>query len=342
MNSSFGSDNHSGVHPLIMDAIVNANKGYNPAYGEEEYSEEILSQIESMFGGDSKAYFLFNGTGTNIFCLATMLHSSEAILCADTAHINVDECGAPEKFIGSKIVPLNHINGKIYPDEVNKHLIGFGFQHHSQPKVISISQPTELGTLYTTDEIKALADLIHSHNGYLHIDGSRISNAIAASGLTIKELTIDCGADALSLGGTKNGLLMGECALLFNKSLITRALYIRKQLTQLYSKHRFIAAQFEAYFKDDLNIKLANQGNKMAKYLSDELSSIPEIKISRPVESNAVFAYIPKKLYDNLIKNFYFYIWDENTMEVRWMCSYSTTKEDIDLFIKCIKEVSNI
>ncbi len=341
MKSSFGSDNHSPAHPRILEAIIEANSQYCVAYGEDQYTESVLNMIEDSLGGNCKAFFTVNGTGANIFCLASLIHSSDSILCASTAHINVDECGAPEKQIGAKIVPLNHINGKVSPEEVKKHLIGFGFQHHSQPKVLSISQPTELGTLYTQEEIIALADLMHAHNCYLHIDGSRISNAAAASGLSVKELTMDCGVDALSFGGTKNGLIIGECAILSARVLSGRELYIRKQMTQLYSKHRYISAQFEAFLKDDLNLSIAKQANDMASYLSSEISKIPQITISRPVESNAVFAFISQGLYDYLIERHYFYIWDEETMEVRWMCSFCTSKEEIDLFILDINNYLN-
>lgn len=339
MKHSFGSDNHSGVHPLIMEAIERINCDFSIAYGEDDYSLSVLKSIENLFGGDCSALFALNGTGANILCLSNMLKSFESVICPMTAHINTDECGAPEKIIGCKLIPIPHKDGKVNPEEVKKHLIGFGFQHHSQPKVLSISQPTELGTLYTVEEIKALASLMHSYGCLLHIDGSRISNAAAAMNSSIKSITVDAGADALSFGGTKNGMLIGEIAILFNTVPHINALYLRKQMTQLYSKTRFIAAQFEEYLKNDLNISLADHSNKMAKYLEKRLKEISSINISRPVESNAVFAYIPRELYNIISQKHFFYIWDEETMEVRWMCSFNTHKEDIDAFINDIKSI---
>lgn len=337
MKHSFGSDNHSGVHPEIMEAIVKANQNFAVAYGDDEFSQKVLREVEEMLGGNCHAMFAVNGTGANILSLANLAHSSDAVLCPATAHINCDECGAPEKIIGCKLIPLEHTDGKVCPETVKKHLHGFGEQHHSQPNVLSISQPTELGTLYTVEEIKALADLMHSVGGYLHIDGSRVSNAAAALNLPVKAFTADAGADALSFGGTKNGLLMGEIVVLFDKVPHNRALFLRKQMTQLYSKARFMAAQFERYFQDGFNIKLASHSNEMAQYLKKRLEEIPQIKISRPVETNAVFAYISKELYEKLSEKHMFYIWDEETMEVRWMCSFDTKKENIDDFIKDIK-----
>lgn len=338
MKHSFGSDNHSGVHPRIMDAVVKANEGFAVAYGDDPKSVSVLKNIEQMFGGDCEAMFVLNGTGANVLSLANITNSTDAVICAATAHINCDECGAPDKFLGCKLIPIPHTDGKVSVDEVKKNLHGFGEQHHSQPTVLSISQPTELGTLYTREEIRGLADLMHSHGGFLHIDGSRISNACAAMNLSVKEITSDSGADALSFGGTKNGLLMGEVVVLFNRTNPSRALFLRKQMTQLYSKARFIAAQFEEYLKDGLYLELASHSNSMAKYLESSLKEIPQVKISRPVETNAVFAYITKDLYEKLSAKHLFYIWDEETMEVRWMCAFNTTKEDIDAFIKDIKE----
>lgn len=337
MKHSFGSDNHSGVHPEILEAIVKANQNFAVAYGDDQFSQSVLKGVEEMLGGNCRAMFVVNGTGANILSLANLAHSTDAILCPATAHINCDECGAPEKVIGCKLIPLEHIDGKVYPETVKKHLHGFGEQHHSQPNVLSISQPTELGTLYTIEEIKALADLMHSVGGYLHIDGSRVSNAAAALNLPVKAFTADAGADALSFGGTKNGLLMGEIVVLFDRIPHHKALFLRKQMTQLYSKARFMAAQFERYFQDDLYLKLASHSNEMAQYLKKRLEEIPQIKISRPVDTNAVFAYISRDLYEKLSEKHMFYIWDEETMEVRWMCSFDTKKENIDDFIKDIK-----
>lgn len=344
MKHSFGSDNHSGVHPVIMDAIVKENSNFKKSYGEDTYTLGVLNSLEESLGGDCTAVFVFNGTGANVVALQAFVRSYESILAPKTAHINVDECGAVEKLSQSRIIPIDCVSGKVKAEDVKLELYGYGDQHHAQPRILSISQPTELGTCYTTDEIKELADLMHNNGGYLHIDGSRISNAAAYMNKSVKEITVDCGADALSFGGTKNGLLMGEAVVIFNNTKNAHAAnsikYIRKQTTQLFSKSRFIAAQFEAYLKDGFNIKLATASNQMAQYLANSIKDIKEVKISQPVESNAVFAIIPKWLTEELQKKHYFYVWNENTNEVRWMCSFNTTKEDIDAFVNDIKELT--
>lgn len=357
MKHSFGSDNHSGVHPQIMQAIIDANKEFETAYGEDKYTKEVLGRLEELLGGDCTAFFVFNGTGANIVALQGFLRSYNSVLAPASAHINVDECGAVEKISSARIVPLETTDGKVTPQQVKMGLTGFGFQHHAQPKILSISQPTELGTLYSPQEIRELADLMHSHGCYLHVDGSRISNAAESLGLPIKEFISDCGVDALSFGGTKNGLLMGEAVVIFhrpentipdnngvpmnlqNMEAAKNLQYLRKQTTQLYSKSRFIAAQFDEYLKDGLYLKLAGQSNYMAKYMAKNLEGIKEVTISKPVESNAVFAIIPKWLCEELHKKHYFYVWDEQTNEVRWMCSFNTRKEDIDEFIADVKDI---
>ncbi len=356
MKHSFGSDNHSGVHPLIMDAIIKENQKFKVSYGEDPFTKEVLKKLEDMLGGNCTALFVMNGTGANVVALSSFLNSYQAVLAPSTAHINVDECGAPEKFSGSKIVPLYSPDGKVTPETVQKALINFGDQHHAQPRILSISQPTELGTLYTPEEIKALADLMHKHNCYIHVDGSRISNAAASLNMPIKSFTADCGVDVLSFGGTKNGLLIGEAVVVFNtadkkESAEGKAVcnnnaayaqavkFIRKQATQLYSKNRFIAAQFNAYLTDDLYLQMASHSNAMAKYLEQLLKEIPLVSISKKVESNAVFAIMPAWLTSILQEKYYFYTWNEESGEVRWMCSFNTRKEDIDEFVSYIKEV---
>ncbi len=357
MKHSFGSDNHSGVHPVIMDAILKENQNFATAYGDDPYTKKVLNQLEELLGGNCTAHFVFNGTGANIVALQGFLKSYDSVLAPATAHINVDECGAVEKISASRIVPLNAPDGKVSPKEIIPALTNFGAQHHAQPKILSISQPTELGTLYTPEEIKELADLMHSHGCYLHVDGSRISNAAESLGMPIKSFIADCGVDVLSFGGTKNGLLMGEAVVVFhrpentlpdrygnpmnmlNKEVAQTLKFYRKQTTQLYSKSRFIAAQFEAYLTDDLYLKLAGASNSMARYLAESLSGIEEVKISKSVESNAVFAIVPVWLSEELNKKHYFYVWDEQTNEVRWMCSFNTRKEDIEMFVKDLKDI---
>lgn len=335
----FASDNNSGIHPAMLKAIEAANVDHEIGYGEDKYTQKAVQLFKDRFGENTEVFFVFNGTGANVLGLGTITNSFNSVICAETAHINVDECGAPEKITGAKIVTIKHKNGKITPEDVMPHLSSLGFQHHSQPKVISITQVTELGTLYTPDEIKALADLAHANNMFLHMDGSRIANAAAALDMDFREFTVDCGVDVLSFGGTKNGMMMGEAVLFFNPELTTDTRYIRKQNTQLFSKMRFLSAQFIAYFENDLWKDNATHANNMAKLLADEISKIPEVSITLPVESNGVFAIIPPKIIEPLNKHFFFYMWDEMINEARWLTSFDTTEEEIYKLVGLIKEL---
>ena len=339
MKRSFGSDNHSGIHPRILDSLQQCNTDYVPAYGEDPYTEEVEQLFRQEFGPEARVFFAFNGTGANVLCLKALTDPFHAIICADTAHIHEDECGAPERFTGCKLITVPTPDGKLTPDLVKPELRGFGFQHHAQPKVISISQTTELGTLYKPQEIAALAQLAHQHNMYLHVDGSRLANAAAFSGLSFKALTTEVGVDALSFGGTKNGMLLGEAVVMLRPDLAQDFLYIRKQAMQLFSKSRFIAAQYIAYFNHRLWEQNATHANQMAAYLAFCLKDIPQVTITHPVESNAVFALIPRHVCTQLLEKHLFYIWDDQTCQVRWMCSFSTTKEDVDIFISDLKSL---
>ncbi|MDR2585185.1 MAG: low specificity L-threonine aldolase [Prevotellaceae bacterium] len=341
MKRSFGSDNHSGVHPQILEAIEVANTDFVPAYGEDPYTQEAEALFRQEFGVDVNVFFSFNGTGANVLCLKALTQSYNSIICADTAHIHVDECGAPEFFTGCKVIAISTPNGKLTPDLVKRELKDFGFQHHAQPKVISISQATEFGTLYTPAEISALATLAHQYDMYLHVDGSRLANASASTGISFKTYITDTGVDALSFGGTKNGMLLGEAVVLLRPELAQNFLYIRKQAMQLFSKSRFIAAQYIAYLKNGLWKETASHANKMAAYLTSLLKNVPEVVVTHQVECNAVFAVIPRAVCQMLLEKHLFYVWDEEICQVRWMCSFTTTKEDIDLFISDLKSLLN-
>lgn len=334
----FASDNNSGVHPAILKALSDANVGHAVGYGDDEWSARAINKFKEHFGNNIDVYFSFNGTGANILSLKTLSSSFNAILCADTAHINVDECGAPEKFTGSKLVPISTPDGKLTPELIKPHLHGFGFEHHSQPGMISITQVTELGTLYTIEEIKAITTLAHEHGMYVHLDGARIANAAAALNKSFKEFTVDAGIDVISFGGTKNGMMFGEAVIFFNPELSKFAKYYRKQSAQLYSKMRYISTQFLAYFEDDLWLKNATHANKMAGLLAEHIEQIPEIKITQKVQANGVFAIIPEELIPILQEEYFFYEWDENHSEVRWMTSFDTEEEDIVNFTKLIKQ----
>ncbi|HKI89969.1 MAG TPA: low specificity L-threonine aldolase [Draconibacterium sp.] len=339
MKKGFASDNNSGVHSAILKAMEKANTGHVVGYGDDPYTQKAIGIFKKKFGAETEVYFVFNGTGANVLGLSTVTQSFNSIICAETAHIQEDECGAPEKFTGCKLLPVEPVNGKLTPKAVQHHLKGFDFEHHSQPRVISISQVTEMGTVYQPKEIIALADLAHKNNILLHMDGARIANAAVALDMDFKEFTKDCGVDILSFGGTKNGMMMGEAVLFFNTELTPLTKYIRKQSMQLYSKMRFVGAQFLAYFENDLWKKTATHSNKMAKILEAEVAKIPQLKLTQKVEANGVFAIVPPEIIQPLQERFFFYMWNEAISEVRWMTSFDTTEEDIFEFVKLIKEL---
>lgn len=338
MKRGFGSDNHSGFSPEVLDALVRANDCHALAYGDDEVTARLEALIKATFGSQASIYLVFNGTGANVLCIDAMCRSHEAVVCAETAHINVDECGAPQRVVGCRLLTVDTPDGKLTPELVKTRLHGFGFEHHSQPKAISISQPTELGTLYTLEEIKSLADLAHSYDMYLHVDGARLANAAVALGCTFKEMTTDLGVDALSFGGTKNGLLMGESCVLLNPSLDNDMLYRRKQMTQLGSKMRFMAAQMECYLTTGLWRRNAEHSNRMAQLLRREVEQVEGVKIVYPVQVNSVFAQLPREVWKRLQERYFFYDWDEEQDVVRWMCSFDTTEDDIHSFVNTLKE----
>lgn len=336
---SFSSDNSSGVHPEIMEAIINVNKEHVSAYGHDYFTERAENKFKEVFGNNIEVFFVYNGTGANITALTSMTNSFNSIICSNVSHINVDECGAPEKFSGCKLLPLKSVNGKLTIDEIEKTIHVLGVEHHSQPKVISLTQSTEYGTLYSIEELKKISQFAKKHNMYIHMDGARISNACVALNVDLKTLTSDCGVDVLSFGGTKNGLMYGEAVVFFNKDLAQNFKYIRKQSTQLASKMRFISAQFEALLSNDLWKRNAKNSNDMAQMLFDLVSEIPQVKVTQPVQVNSVFAILPKDIISKLQEKIHFYTWDESISEVRWMCSFDTTKEDVISFVNTLKDL---
>ena len=335
---TFASDNNAGTHPDILRAINLCNSGHAIGYGDDQYTNMALKKFNDHFGDGIDVYFVYGGTGANVLGLKAITHPYNSIICADTAHINVDECGAPEKFTGCKIQTIPSGNGKIAPSQIKSLLHGFGFPHHSQPKVISITQPTELGTIYTVEEIKDIAELAHNHGLLLHMDGARISNAAAYLKANLKDITVDAGVDVLSFGGTKNGMMFGEAVIFFNKTLSIDFKYIRKQGMQLHSKMRFISAQFEAMLTNDLWLLNAQRSNSLAQVLAKEISQIPRVKITQPVQINAIFSIIPAEVIKPLQKEYFFYVWDENKNEVRWMTSFDTEESDIFKFVNTLKK----
>ena len=341
MKRGFGSDNHSGVSPEVLKAIADANIDHALAYGDDEYCARVTELFKQTFGQQANVYFVFNGTGANVLCIDAMCRSHHAVVCADTAHINVDECGAPQRIVGCKLLTVPTPDGKLTPDLVRTQLHGFGFEHHSQPRAISIAQSSELGTLYTLDEIRALADLAHQYNMYLHVDGARLANAAVSLGCSFKEMTTDCGVDCLSFGGTKNGLLMGESAVILNPALDVELKYRRKQMGQLCSKMRFMAVQFETYLSEFDGVPLwrrnAEHSNRMAQMLFNEVKDIEGVKVMYPVQVNSVFVQLPREVWTALQQDYFFYDWDMDANVVRWMCSFDTTEEDIKSFVAALK-----
>lgn len=340
MTKNFASDNHSGALPEMIKAIQSVNVGHVHAYGGDEYTESAVKKFKSLFGSDIDVHFVFNGTAANVLSIKAFLKPYEAVLCAETSHLNMDECGAPEALTGCKLRLLPSTDGKIKISDLDKQYIRLGDQHYSQPKMISITQPTEYGTVYTVEEMKAIGKWAKDHNIFFHVDGARFSNAAVSLGKTLKEISADVGVDVLSFGGTKNGLLMGEAVIFFNTKYAKDFKFYRKQLMQLGSKTRFVAAQFEEYFSNDLWKKTAEHSLKMAKLLRSQLSEIPKVEITQKTESNAVFAKFPKEWIKPLKDKYFFYIWDENTFEVRLMTTFDTAEEQVNDLTNTARELS--
>lgn len=334
----FASDNSATVHPDVLAAIARVNVGHTFGYGHDEYTREVEERVARTFGEQARAFFVWSGTGANVLSLRAACRRFEAVICAATAHMNVDECGAPEAIAGVKLLTVPGVDGKLTPELVERLIERVGDEHAVQPRVVSISQCTELGTLYTRRETRALADMAHRHDLLLHVDGARLSNAAAALETSLRDITTDVGVDILSLGGTKNGLLGAEAVVILNPGLAGEFRYIRKQSMQLASKMRFLAAQFDALLRDELWRRCAAQANAMASRLAGRLVDVPGMSISRPVQTNAVFAILPPAVADMLRRQFAFYVWDEQTGEVRWMCSWDTTEEDVDEFAVAVRD----
>jgi threonine aldolase len=335
---SFASDNNAGVHPEVLHAIAAANQGHVVGYGDDPYTESAVRKFKQHFGSDIEVFIVFNGTAANCLSLKALTNSYNAVICAEAAHIYTDECGAPEKFSGCKLIPLPSGDGKLTVESVRHAYHGIGDPHHVQPRVISITQATEVGTVYKPAEIKALARFAHERGMFLHVDGARIANAAASLGQTLRQATRDLGVDVLSFGGTKNGALGAEAVIFFDKKLGHDFLYLRKQGMQLASKMRFISAQFDALLTGDLWLKSAQHANRMARLLQKKLSEIPQLKIVYKVEANGVFAKIPRPAISRLQKRYFFYVWNEQQSVVRWMCSFDTTERDVKQFVSFVAE----
>lgn len=337
---SFGSDNNSAVDPRIMQALISANNDHTIAYGDDPWThmaEKAVCRLLEL--EEIEPFFLFNGTGANVVALQTCALPFHSIICAATAHIAVDECGAPGKFTGAALKEITTSDGKLTPALVKPYLHGFGFEHHSQPKVIAISQTTELGTAYTPEEIKSLADLAHAHDMYLFMDGTRIANACAFLQVSLKEMTIDAGVDIFTLGGTKNGLMFGEVLIPLRRELSQNIKYYRKQTTQLYSKMRYISAQFIPYLNENIWLENAKKSNSAAQKLLSAIQGIEGVEITQPVQSNGIFLILPVDIIEKLRTHYFFYDWDTSRNEVRLVCSWDTTEKDIMDFADYLKSL---
>jgi threonine aldolase len=333
----FASDNSSGVHPNVLTAIAAINHGHTLAYGHDPYTQEIERRVAAQFGERAQAFFVFNGSAANVLSLRAACRPWQAAICAESAHVNVDECGAPESVAGVKLLTVPTTDGKLTPELAEGRFDRIGDEHVVQPRVLTVSQSTELGTLYQPDELRALADFAHQHELVLHVDGSRLSNAAAALGVPLAEASTAAGADIVSFGGTKNGLLGGEAVVFAQPVLADGFLYLRKLTLQLASKMRFVAAQFDAYLDDELWRRNAGHANAMAARLHDAVAEIEGVRITRAAQSNVVFATLPAEAIAPLQDEFAFYTWDERTGEVRWMCSWDTTESDVDAFAAAIR-----
>lgn len=337
---SFASDNNSSVHPQVMDALQAANNGHAIGYGDDPWTEEATEIVKKQFARPCEALFVFNGTGSNTMALQMMTRPYHIIFCAETGHIAVDECGAPGKATGCFMRTIATPDGKLTPELLMPHMTNFGVEHHSQPGAVYISQCSEMGTIYKPEEVKALCDFAHSHGLLVHMDGARISNAAAALGLSLDEVSGACGIDTLTLGGTKNGLMGAECVVIFNQDLVKEARYARKQSCQLASKMRYVACQFTAFLKNNLWLECAENANRLARKLHDALASMPDVRFTQEMESNQLFLIMPKEKEEKLHEKYHFYYWNEAVGEMRLVTSWDSTDEDVEMLIEDIKRLA--
>ena len=334
----FASDNSATVHPAIMEALNEANRGHAIAYGEDEWTLAANRVFKDLFGRRAEVFFVYNGTGANVIGMQAALTSYHGVICSDVSHINCDECGATENYIGSKLLPVATSDGCIAPDQILPFLSARGNVHHSQPKIVSLTQATEVGTVYDSDRVREIARICHKNDMYLHMDGARISNAAVSLGLDLGEITGRLGVDMLSLGGTKNGVMFGEAIVVWRPELAEKLTYIRKQGMQLASKMRFISAQFATLFGTDLWRENALHANELARELAARLRSIPAVEIVYPVEANGVFARLPRPALSRIQEEIFFYEWDAEADIVRLMLSFDSTMEDVEALVAAVRK----
>ena len=338
MRRGFASDNYAGVHPEVLAALADVNTEHEPAYGEDRVTSRLTGLVRRHFGDDASVFPVFNGTGANVVALQSMARSWEAVVCAQSAHVNADEGGAPEKVAGLKLWTVPTPDGKLTSELLDVHAWGFGDVHRAQPALLTITQSTELGTLYGVEELRELVAHAKGLGMRVHLDGARISNAAAALGVPFRAFTTDIGVDMVSFGGTKNGTMGAEAVIVLDPSLADPVPYVRKSAMQLASKMRYISAQLVALLTDDLWRRSASHANAMAARLATAVSSIDGVRITQKVQANAVFAILPPDVTERLQKRFRFYTWDPATGEVRWMCSWDTTADDVDEFAAAVAQ----
>jgi threonine aldolase len=339
---SFASDNYAGVLPEVMEALQAANTGHAGSYGNDEHTRRVQQLFREVFAADVEVFFVFNGTGANVLSMSAATQSWQSVLCADIAHMYNDESSAPETFTGCRFFPLPaNEAGKLTPEIVMERVVRNGDIHYAQSAVLSLTQSTEYGTLYTPDELRALSALCRQHGLYLHVDGSRFFNAAASLGLSLHEISAGAGVDILSLGGTKSGMMYGEAVLVFNKQLAEHIRFKHKQSMQLASKTRFIAVQFEALLRDELWRSKASHANAMAAMLTEGLRQLPAVQITKPVQANVVFARIPQEWNEPLMNQYPFYVWKHKDNEVRLMCAWDTTAVEVEALLAAMKRLQN-
>jgi threonine aldolase len=338
-HKSFGSDNHAGAHQAVVDAVIAANTGDATAYGEDEWTRRATARLRELFQAEGDVFFVFNGSAANILGLSLVLRRYEAVICAESAHIHTDECGAAEQILGTKLLTVPSPDGKITPEAIARHLRGRGDEHHAQPGAVAITQTTELGTCYSLAELRAIGEFCHANDLKLFIDGARLANAAAHLGCSLADLAEH--ADVLSFGGTKNGALGAEAVIVMRPELVAGARYLRKQQLQLASKMRFLSAQFLALLDRDLWRQSASHANAMAERLAHGIQDLPGVELTHAVQSDAVFARLDPKHIEALQHEWYFYIWDEETSVVRWMTAFDTTESDVDQFVASIAQVTS-
>lgn len=335
---SFASDNCAGVHPQVMKALLDVNIGYTHAYGEDAVTRQAEKMMQELMGEKCRIFFVYNGTGANVTGISQVIHPYETVYCSDAAHIHVDECGAIERYAGCKVVSIPTSHGKLHRNDVEPLLTGIGDVHRSQPGILSITQPTEYGVVYTVDEIRELSAFAHAYGMLMHVDGARIANAAVALNVSLKEMITESGVDLMSFGAAKNGIMFGEAVVLVNPKIGKAFPFVRKQGMQLHSKMRYISAQFIALLTDDLWLKNAAHANRMAHRLYQGLSHMEQVTVQHPVHCNSVFAVLPEHMIAPMQERYHFYTWDHFRKEVRLMTSFQTREEEVDALLQSLAE----